>query len=988
MSSAAIRGGRVAIEIGADAKKFYAALNALQSRIRSIGSSIAGVGTRLAGVGTAAVAPFGLAIAQTAAFQDTMAAVGAVTDATGDDFNRLKQKALDLGASTSFTAQQVAEGMQALGQGGFSVEETLAGIDGTLLLARAGMLDLGTATSIAVSVLRSFKMPTEEAGKVADILAKAANSSNASVSDLGEALSTVGGIAYTAGVSLTELTAAAGLLADRGMAGSEAGTALRRVLIGLAQERDKLKDLGVEIEDPKTGKLKPLKQILDELRVAMQGMSETDKIAKLSKIFDVFGANAVLQLMNAGDALGELDTKLQNSGGSAEATAKKMDDTLGGAMRMLMSAVEGVSLAVGEALTKELRSWLDYMTRIASGLGKAVASNQEWIVSAFKAAAATIAAGGALVGLGVSLQLVAFGVGGFAKALAVVAAPLAMLLRTSSLVTASFASAGRWVSALANTTIAMAAFGARTAAVSVQYTALLTRMAAITAARLIAVGAAWAAAGVAATFAFIAHIKALVTYYTGALAGMVAITITRMGQTAAAYVGMAGVAVSQFVAVSIGGLASYVASLAGATAATVTSAATMASAWLAPVAPIVGLGAAIAGIGVAMQSTLSSGGSVASTIGSLFGPLSAGFSQVLSDATAVFSDLWGVASGTFKSISDAITAGDMSLAFDVLWAGLSAAWLRGQQGVMSYVDVFVEYLQNRWGDAVTWIAQAMTRGLGIVERAWIKVTGSLYQNFLIAINRVMNVWDIAVGAIQKAIAYIRSFFDDSIDYEAVKKQIDAANEERRKARDKDEVDAARSTKDKAERSKDIEDGAVQMLAEDNSQAQAQRAERTAARAGDRQGAVDAANADLAMTQRRADAAAETVDIAKAIDDATSPDELRELWSRAQELFDAGLIAAERLDEISQKIDDQSSEMDKTRAMKAQEDDRTAKDKADAEAAASAVAQEKDGRSTEGTISSFAAAFLGGGSSVAERTAKAAEETARNTRKIGSGRVQP
>jgi TP901 family phage tail tape measure protein len=986
MSSAAIRGGRVAIEIGADTKAFFGALAATQKRLQAFSASMSGLGVKMIGLGSAAAVPFAAAIAQSASFQDTMSAVGAVTDATGEDFNRLKQKALDLGASTSFTAQQVAEGMQALGQGGFTVEETLKGIDGTLLLARAGMLDLGTATGIAVSVLRSFKMPAAEAGQVADILAKAANSSNATVQGLGEALSTVGGIAYTAGTALEEVTAAIGLLADRGMQGSEAGTAMRRVLIGLAQEQDKLRDLGIEVKDPKTGKLKPLKTILQDLRVAMAGMDETDKIAKLSKIFDVFGANAVLQLMNAGGALEELTGKLEQSGGSAAKVAAQMDDNLGGSMRMFMSAVEGVALAIGEALTPQLREWLGYMTQIAAGLTHAVQVNSEWVVAIAKSTLGVIAGGGALLGLGLALKIAAVSVGGFSSALSLVIAPASMLLKTSSLIVKSFSSvtgaAGILVTSFVRAAAATATFAATSAATAVRYAASVAAMVVATLASTAAIAAAWIGSAVAGLMAYVAHFKALVTYYTGALAGITAITISRAGAMAGAWIAQAGAAVASFASTAATGLASYVSSLAAASAATVARTAAMAAAFIAPVAPILALVGAIAGIGVALQSSFSAGGSVASSIGSLFGPLSAGFQQVLADATKVFSDLWGIATETFNGISDAIMAGDMSLAFEVLWAGLKVSWLRGQQAVMSYVDNFVEYIQNAWGDAVSGIAKAMVGATAMIERAWITMTELLHSAFTTAINGVLDVWDTAVGAIQKAIAYIRSFFDKSIDYDAVKKQIDAANRERKKDRDKTAADGTNRMNDRLDQSRQSEQDAKTIIDQENQAAKDERAKRTAANEGERMGATAQAAAEQGNATARAGAAREGTDLLKQIGAAETPEELRELVAKADEMASQGLLSEDMLARIEQAIDNQTVELDKARADKAQEDQRKQADEAAAQAAADGTSQESKKIETAGTFSAAAAGQMFAGTTLAERTAKATEETARNTRNRG------
>jgi TP901 family phage tail tape measure protein len=982
MSSGAIRGGRVAIEIGADVRNFYSTLNALQGKIRGFGNTLSGIGARMVGLGAAASLPFAGALKQSADFQDTMSAVGAVTGATGEDFEALKKKALDLGASTSFTAQQVADGMQALGQGGFSVEETMQGIDGVLLLARAGMLDLGDAASITVAVLRSFKMPTSEASKVADILAKAANSSNASVSSLGEALSTVSGIAAGVGVSLTEVTAAVGVLADRGMDGSEAGTALRRVLIGLSQEQKKLKALGVEVKDPKTGKLKPLKDILADLKVGLAGMDDTEKLSKLTDIFDVFGANAVFQLMNADDSLEKLTETLGNSTGAAKDAADKMDDNLGGSFRMLMSAVEGVALAMGQALTPELRKLMEWLTGLASGLGSAIQRNEQWVVAIAKAVAGTVLAGGAFLALGLSLQMTAIAVGGFASACKIVTGPITALFRVASMIVGSFSSVGIALkvasTAFVNASVGIVAFSVRAAAMATAYTASLAAMVGRTLIATTAISAAWAMRATMGLFAFAAEVKARITYYTGALAFVTARTVAQTGLIATFWINEAARGIIGFVSQFVVGAATYMASAATMVSASAASAAAVASAWLAPVAPILAISAAISGLVYALGSV-----DIASTFASLpalLGPLSEGFNTVLADATRAFGEIWAVANTTFSGISDAITAGEMSLAFDVLWAGLKAAWLTGSAFVMGYIDQLAEYLQNQWGNAVSWLAIAITKGMGAIERIWINATGFLVDAWKVSINSVLNIWDTAIGAIQKAIAYIRSFFDKSIDYKKIKQQIDAANKQRKEERAKGVEDSRKDRARRVTQSQATEDGAVAIINEDNAQAQGERAERSAGRVAERQAGIGSANAELESLRGRAAAAKEGADILRQISEATSLDELRALVEQA----DALDLSPDMRGRISSAADDQSVDLDKTRAMQAQEDEKAKKTDEELNKATAGVSKEQDKMDTAGTFSAAAAMGMGYSSNLAERTAKAAEETAKNTGEMAKG----
>ena len=479
----------------------------------------------------------------------------------------------------------------------------------------------------------------------------------------------------------------------------------------------------------------------------------------------------------------------------------------------------------------------------------------------------------------------------------------------------------------------------------------------------------------------------MITYYTGALAGMVAITISRAGAMAAAWVTQAVAGVLTFVGTAVVSIATYLGSLGVAVVSTIGGCAAMAVAWLAPIAPILALGAAIAGIGVYLQEAFTAGGSVASSIGALFGPMSEGFNSVLADATKVFSDLWGIANTTFAGISDALMAGDINAAMDVLWAGLKAAWLRGQQGIMSYLDGFIEGIQNVWGNAVTFLSTSILQGMGMIERGWIQMTGTLAMAWQASIDGIMGVWDTAIGAIQKAIAYIRSFFDKSIDYKAIARQIDSANKQRKDARGEGRAEMEKDKNRRLQESRTIQDGAVADVQGQNTQAQAERAKRTDERAAARQAEVDAANTDLSSSRDRAMGARQGNDLMQEIANATTVEDLRSAWEEAQALAEAGLISAEKLAEIEQKIDDQTAELDKTRALKTQEEQAAEKAKTDTDNAAKGTGDAAAKVETAGTFSAAAAGMMGYQQTIAERTAKATEQTAKNTKPREGARVQ-
>jgi TP901 family phage tail tape measure protein len=1039
MSAGAIRAGRTVIEIGADPKAYLAALDRLRTHIRNVGVQINNAGVAMVGLGTAATAPFVGALRQSASFQATMAAVAAVTDATGADFDALRKKALDLGSSTSFSAQQVADGMQALGQGGFTVQETLSGIDGALLLARAGMLELGDATSITVSVLRSFAMPTQQAAKVADVLAKAANSSNASVEGLGAGLSIVSGIAHTAGASLEETSAALGVLADRGADASVAGTAIRRIFMGLATEQKKLSALGVEVKDPQTGKLKPLIQVFKDLKAATANMDASQRIAKLVDIFDAFGANAAGQLIDATDSLEALTRTLGDSEGAARKAAGIMDDTLGGSMRLLMSAVEGVAIGVGDALTPAVREWATYLSRLTAGIGQAIGRNGELVVQIAKLAAGSIGAGVALLTVGTSIRVVAFALGGLSTAAKVALAPLTMTTRTAlllgttltrvagmvggfsassiggvlsfstrsgvalaratsgfgQLAVASIESGARVSASMAGTALSgVLRFTQQGTAALAQYTAKSTALVAVSAAQAGSVGASQVAATVSVISATVARaaegnmraaaigVQAFrrlgVAGTTNALivgaqmsrlsvqGGTQLIRLGHSGSTALATIGTTSLTVGQRVAVigtsAVKASATMVTSVARATATGVVSAATLSAAWVANLArittaaaingvaiaasflaPFAGV-AAVAGLAaVGIAGVAVAVGRVGGQSGPLFERMSAGFQAIAAQAQKAFGHAFSIASTTVSGISDAITAGELSIAFDVLWAGLASAWASGQQGVMGMVDSFTEYVQNAWGNMQTYLIDSLMGSTTSMEGMWGNFTGFLYDIWTGGVDKIVEYWNAIVNPIKRVIDTIRSYFDGSMDYEEVARQAKAANEA----------------------------------------AKAGRSQRTQDRAGQRNQSAADAQEKLGKVRMQASGAKEAAELVVRATQAATGDELRAIEDRGRELQAEGNITKEQYDRLSGAVDDQALEIDRARALQSQEQERMAQAQDMVAGAGGAVEQQTAKIDSAGTFNAAAIQGMGFSSNLAERTAKAAEETAKNTRNMSA-----
>lgn len=316
----------------------------------------------------------GVSIKTLADFGQEMSTVQAITQATAADFTMLRDVAKDLGASTRFSASQAAEGMKFLARSGFEVSEVAETIDDTLRLAQAGALGLGEASSISANILRGFRLEAEEAGRVVDTLALAANSANTDVRQLGDAMSFVAPVAAGVGIEIETASAAIGALSDAGLQASMAGTGLRRVLSTLeaptSMEAKLLKKLGVNAEEVRVSQV----GLIQSLQRLQSAGIDTGKALEL---FGDRGGPAFEVLVKNIPKIVELEQKLNNSAGTAKRISDIMDDNLKGALFAVKSAFEAVIIAMGETgsesgLTQFLRSSADGLRALARNMDTVV----------------------------------------------------------------------------------------------------------------------------------------------------------------------------------------------------------------------------------------------------------------------------------------------------------------------------------------------------------------------------------------------------------------------------------------------------------------------------------------------------------------------------------------------------------------------------------------------------------------------------------------
>lgn len=428
MGAGGIRAGAAFVEVSLRDVELQKGLKRAQANLRRFGSSVTALGQRLAGVGVTLAAPFVVSAKIFADFSDQMSTVGAVTNATAADMARLTAEAKRLGGSTSFMAKQVAEGMTALGRAGFKPDEILQAIPAVLDLARATGTELGDAAEISAAALRGFNLEAEQTGEIADVLTATVNNSAQTLTDIGEALKFVAPLASEAGASINDTAASLGILANNGIRGTMAGTALARAYKNLstAGTAKMLHAISVSATDANRN-LRPLSSILADIGRATKNLGTAERLSVFESMFGRASA-AALKLSKSGAQLRDLKNIIDSSGGAAARTAKIMDNNLGGASRKLMSAIEGVSIAVGDGLNKKLVGVIKWLTSAATQMKSFIVTNKGLVVVAAEVVAGLLAVGGGLMAVGVAANLTAFSIGGLSITMGVLSKAFVGLL--------------------------------------------------------------------------------------------------------------------------------------------------------------------------------------------------------------------------------------------------------------------------------------------------------------------------------------------------------------------------------------------------------------------------------------------------------------------------------------------------------------------------------------------------------------------------------
>lgn len=396
-----------------NARARYDRLSTTAGKLRTGGAMAVGAS---AGAGYAA----GRFLAPAVGFDEEMSRVGALTrlDKGDEQFDALRAQAKKLGAETAFTTRDAASGQAFLAMAGFTPQSIQAALPGVLNMALAGGMDLGESADIGSNILTQFKLSSDQMDRVGDTLTAAFTRTNTDLRALGDTMKYAGPVAANLGISLEQASAMAGMLANNGLRGSDAGTALRSSLSRLASPpkaaADALKELGVSVADA-NGKMRPMETVLLDLFKATKKYGQVDQVSFFKNIAgeEAFvGLQTLVQAAGSGE-LQKLTKELQGAAGESATVAKKMADNLGGDLKELDSAWEAFRIQIEELADGALR-------KLTQALTGTIGVMTEWANKNPQLSKTLLAVGGS------ALALTA-GIGATSLAIGLLLGPLAKL---------------------------------------------------------------------------------------------------------------------------------------------------------------------------------------------------------------------------------------------------------------------------------------------------------------------------------------------------------------------------------------------------------------------------------------------------------------------------------------------------------------------------------------------------------------------------------
>ena len=330
-------------------------------KISSVGKALLPVSATMTGVGVA-----GLKVATD--FEKAMSGVQAITGATGEEFEKLRQTAIDLGATTAFSSGEVAEAMTEMAKAGWSTTQIIDGMAGVLDTAAASGESLGTVTTIVADAITGFGLTAKDSARVADLMTQAANAGTIGVSDLGESYKYVAPLAQSIGLSIEDVTTALSAMSMAGIKGSQAGTSLRTVLANMTKPSDTvanaMEKLNVSITNS-DGSFKSLDEILTTMRTSFSNLNDDQQAYYATALAGKEGMSGLLSILTLTQKeYDALSKSMKNCSGVAGETAAVMQDNLQSKTEQLGGALESLTIQLSQYVIPFLTDLVVWITSL------------------------------------------------------------------------------------------------------------------------------------------------------------------------------------------------------------------------------------------------------------------------------------------------------------------------------------------------------------------------------------------------------------------------------------------------------------------------------------------------------------------------------------------------------------------------------------------------------------------------------------------------
>lgn len=359
------------VKIGADLQSFDRKMKRATKEISSIGKKFNKVGKGLTKGVTVPLVGIGVAAANIGAtFEAQMNRVSAISGATGKDLDSLEGKARELGSKTKFSATEAAKGLEYFAMAGYSVEDSMNAIEPTLNLAIASGEDLAMVADIVSDSMTAFGMSAKQTSEFTDLLASVSTNANTNVSMLGESFKYVAPVAGAMGYAAQDVAMALGLMANAGIKGSQAGTALRGALTRMtkpsAEAKKAIEELGIKMADSK-GNMLPLGNVVNQLRDKFSTLTQEQQTQAATTLFGKEAMSGMLAIINASETdMNKLGEATTNYNGKAQEMAEIMQSGTQGAFATLKSSLEELAISLSQTLLPiinnviaKIQGWVD-----------------------------------------------------------------------------------------------------------------------------------------------------------------------------------------------------------------------------------------------------------------------------------------------------------------------------------------------------------------------------------------------------------------------------------------------------------------------------------------------------------------------------------------------------------------------------------------------------------------------------------------------------